>query len=139
MNVTNTASYPGSKLIDLQVSGSSVFSVDPPARISLSDGHHNNSIGEFAGNGLTTGDQNTFIGYQAGMNVTTGRTNTIIGSYQHSAALISVVVIANGDGLPVVWAGEASANYCVAVGTYAGNLVVPGLSIPQLVVIVEQH
>lgn len=104
MNVTDTGHAAGSKLLDLQVGGTSKFSVAPSGDFAgvcistdnsstysislgaaagnhpISSGIFNNCFGVGAGNALTSGTSNVIVGTSAGAVLTSGSNNIFIGS-----------------------------------------------------------
>ena len=107
MNVTDTASQADSKLLNLQVGGTPMFTVDKAGNpvaaggfpwniedtinanyghglraldsVTVGSGQANIAIGEDAGTGITTGDYNVVIGWHAGMGLTLHNRSVFIG------------------------------------------------------------
>lgn len=94
MTVTNTASAPGSKLIDLLVGASSKFSVDKDGAVAMAGPLQNNSSG-LSGSGV---DANGYVGavYYNGTNLTA---LTASPSYIRFSAQ-SMDVFLNSGGVP---------------------------------------
>lgn len=146
MNVTNTASAAGSKLLDLQIASASKFNVDPSGNLNGATiwtdvtghnvglgnvgrpGSYSVLIGDSAGSTLTTGTNNTIIGANCNpSSLTSGSSNTIIGANISTGTTsmgsnnpTQTVFIADGTGVAAMWA-ETSGNVCVGIGNQAGN------------------
>lgn len=141
MNVTDTGHAAASRLLDLQVGGSSKLSVQPngdingavlstdtanfnvaigkgTGNIGIVSGQFNTSLGAQAGNALTTGGGNAFVGVNAGLVVTTGSNNTFVGAYNGTAAPGTSVTTGSNNTIigPAAGSSTMSKNTIIATG-----------------------
>jgi hypothetical protein len=127
-NVTDTASNAASLLMDLQVGGTTVFSVSKTGVVTGSfsvantdiDGNaapYETSIGFEAGNSVAAGGvYNTFVGFQAGDGITTGDYNVGIG-----AGALGSATAAQTNNIAIGYSALIlnQANDNIAIGSYA--------------------